>query len=215
MGDVVVRATPREAAILRAIRDLTGAGEPPTIAAISAAVEANEFQTRTSLRALHRKGLLRRTGIHVVDVAGPSVIVFTVEGTARPQGSKVGFATDDGVQLLESSGDNLRAWRRLVRDVAWLHRPPAPWDGPVIASTAFYLHRPKRPKHDWPAVEPDIDKLVRAVLDGIVEGQVLADDALVVELVASKRYAEDDRVRCEVSLTRPEDAAAGTRGGSP
>jgi Holliday junction resolvase RusA-like endonuclease len=37
-------------------------------------------------------------------------------------------------------------------------------------------------------VKPDIDKLTRAILDGLTDGGLLADDARVVELHITKRY---------------------------
>jgi Holliday junction resolvase RusA-like endonuclease len=39
-----------------------------------------------------------------------------------------------------------------------------------------------------PAVKPDIDKLCRAILDGLQDGGLLAEDSRVVTLTATKRY---------------------------
>ncbi len=50
----------------------------------------------------------------------------------------------------------------------------------------FILPRPKSVKRIYPAVKPDLDKLVRAVLDGL--WPAWGDDAQVVGLLASKRY---------------------------
>lgn len=47
--------------------------------------------------------------------------------------------------------------------------------------------RPSAPRR--PGVKPDLDKLVRSTLDGLVAGGALEDDARIVGLVASKRYA--------------------------
>jgi Holliday junction resolvase RusA-like endonuclease len=58
----------------------------------------------------------------------------------------------------------------------------------------FYLSRPKSApkKKVVPAGRPDIDKLARAVLDGLTEGGAWLDDGQVVTLHASKVYATED-----------------------
>ena len=66
----------------------------------------------------------------------------------------------------------------------------------------LYLTRPpsiKRGKREWPIVPPDVDKLCRAVNDGLNQGpdgkanngRLWGDDSQVVELVAKKFYADD------------------------
>ena len=66
----------------------------------------------------------------------------------------------------------------------------------------FYLPRPssiKKAKRALPIVPPDVDKLARAVLDGLGQGlngksgdgMLWGDDSQVIELVASKFYADD------------------------
>ena len=68
--------------------------------------------------------------------------------------------------------------RRLTRDV------------PVRVDLVFLLPKPpSRPKRRrcWPTVKPDIDKLVRAVLDALTS-VVFTDDAQVVALRVDKDY---------------------------
>jgi Holliday junction resolvase RusA-like endonuclease len=73
-------------------------------------------------------------------------------------------------------------------------------DGAVAVELAFTFARPRGhfgrrgglrlsapTRH---AVRPDLDKLVRAVLDALVGAGVIRDDAQVAELHASKRYGE-------------------------
>jgi Holliday junction resolvase RusA-like endonuclease len=43
----------------------------------------------------------------------------------------------------------------------------------------------------WPAVRPDSDKLLRAVLDGLTEAGVWRDDGQVVQGTFIKRYCLD------------------------
>jgi Holliday junction resolvase RusA-like endonuclease len=45
----------------------------------------------------------------------------------------------------------------------------------------------------YPKVKPDLDNVAKAVLDAI-NGIVYVDDAQVINLVATKRYATDPRV---------------------
>lgn len=42
-------------------------------------------------------------------------------------------------------------------------------------------------------VKPDIDKLTRAVLDGMTYGGIIEDDARIDEIRVQKRYTEPDR----------------------
>ena len=88
----------------------------------------------------------------------------------------------------------LKPWREAVTAAA-IAAGAARWDGPVVVRLEFRFDRPKghwgakglRPSA--PAAKtskPDLDKLVRAVLDGL--WPAWGDDAQVVELTASKRY---------------------------
>jgi crossover junction endodeoxyribonuclease RusA len=120
-----------------------------------------------------------------------SVIDFIVPGKAEPQGSKT--RTRWGVRE-----DNPRTmpWRGRVALVAhdymvakMLH---VLVDVPVAVTLEFVLPRPKTaPKSYTPAAvkKPDVDKLCRAILDGITH-IVIATDSQVVRLVADKRIAE-------------------------
>lgn len=74
-------------------------------------------------------------------------------------------------------------------------------DGPLVLVVQFYVPRPKshygarglRPSApDYPAVRPDVTKLLRAVEDACT-GVVWRDDAQVVEQHAGKSYGEPAR----------------------
>ena len=85
--------------------------------------------------------------------------------------------------------------RRYEDDLAMLlraHRPPAPWTRGVRLDVCFYLRRPKRLKagsSDIHAVRPDLDNLVKSLVEGLGKCNWLADDCQVCDLRASKRYA--------------------------
>jgi Holliday junction resolvase RusA-like endonuclease len=54
----------------------------------------------------------------------------------------------------------------------------------------FRLQRPKKWVRDLPTTIPDLDNLIKAVLDGCNQAGVWKDDAQVVRLVSSKGYGE-------------------------
>lgn len=121
-----------------------------------------------------------------------TAVSFTVPGTAAPQGSKrhVGHG-----RMIESS-KAVGPWRERVALVAHqTMRDPGPHElitGPVTVAINFVLHRPvSTPKRRTPPAvkKPDLDKLVRAILDAIT-GIVIADDSQVINLVASKELAQ-------------------------
>ena len=65
-------------------------------------------------------------------------------------------------------------------------------DKRILASVRFNLTRPvSYPKTVIHAVKkPDIDNLVKAILDGIVAARIIEDDNLITDLVTIKRYAD-------------------------
>jgi len=103
---------------------------------------------------------------------------------------------------VESGKDKLIPWRQEVAAAAHSKMRDGPWKVPVQVSCTFFFPRPKAhfgtgrnaetlrpsaPKR--PAGKPDIDKLVRAVLDAMT-GIVFSDDSQVVALDAMKLYAD-------------------------
>jgi len=117
-------------------------------------------------------------------------VTVRVDGNPAPQGSKrhVGHG-----RMVEAS-KRLRPWRATVAaavKAAVGARVLFP-DGPVTVTLEFVMPRPvSTPKRSTPPAirRPDIDKLARAVLDGIT-GTAIADDSQVTLLIAYKRIAE-------------------------
>uniref|UniRef100_A0A6M3JI82 Putative endodeoxyribonuclease n=1 Tax=viral metagenome TaxID=1070528 RepID=A0A6M3JI82_9ZZZZ len=158
---------------------------------------------------------------------------FFVPGTPRPKGSKRGFVIrrkngTHGVAMVESSGDNLTTWIRLVRAAAQEARFQAQaWraisTGPVRLGLRFWFRRPKshygsgrnantlKPtapmKH---TIRPDFDKLDRAIGDAL-QGILWQDDAQIYERipVEGKYYCgPDEREGAQIvaDWERPERA---------
>lgn len=54
-------------------------------------------------------------------------------------------------------------------------------------SIYFWLKRPKSSKRKYPTVKPDIDNLIKSVLDAL-NGIAYRDDAQIIDISASKTY---------------------------
>lgn len=125
------------------------------------------------------------------------VLEVWVPGYPVPQGSMRAPAA--GV-VVPASG-RLRPWRNdvtLVCKAAW--RRPGPLAGPVGVELGFVLPRPRRLGHPEPVSRRtgDLDKLIRAILDSLVEAKTMIDDAQVVRVAAAKAYG--DRPGCSVRV---------------
>lgn len=140
-----------------------------------------------------------------VSTTTPVTITVDVAGLPAPQGSKQAFVRGTRAVLVEMSR-KVKPWREQIALAAQAEATRA---GFVPATTALHVEielrmpRPKRaPKSRvLPVVKPDLDKLVRAVLDGCT-GPLWHDDSLVVELVARKVYAtEPDLVGATITVT--------------
>ena len=62
-------------------------------------------------------------------------------------------------------------------------------EGPVkVTITAYFSHKTKT---GWHVSRPDLDNIIKAILDGL-NGVVFKDDACVSILLASKSYVNDE-----------------------
>ena len=91
----------------------------------------------------------------------------------------------------------LKKWRDSIRKATLERHEGEPMDGPLTVALAFQLAPPQRPRWPLPAVKPDLDKLIRAVLDslsttksrkGVTTPGVITDDARIVHITAAKAY---------------------------
>jgi crossover junction endodeoxyribonuclease RusA len=106
----------------------------------------------------------------------------------------------------------LKAWREVVA----LAVPKGTiLDGPVCVTLEFYMPIPKsRPRilhtekqrleWTWPAKQPDLDKMIRAILDALT-GVVFHDDSQVVHLVSRKQYGNEPGVEVWVTQYAPTE----------
>lgn len=126
------------------------------------------------------------------------LMVYGVE--PGPQGSKRHVGNG---RMVESSR-KVAPWRAAVSEAvktAWRDNLGfIVFEEPVQVDVTFWLPRPATVKRPLPSVPPDVDKLARATLDGLVQGGCLKDDALVTELLARKRYADNRPIGADISV---------------
>jgi Holliday junction resolvase RusA-like endonuclease len=128
-------------------------------------------------------------------------LVVTVKGTPAPQGSKRHVG---GGRMVEQSA-NLAPWRALVTQAAGVRIALTEWhpapSAPLALGVTFTVARPashwRTGKHshllrpaapEWPVSRPDLDKLIRAVMDGLTDAGAMTDDARVISISALKAY---------------------------
>lgn len=110
------------------------------------------------------------------------LVAFFVKGRPVPQGS-LKFING---RPIHSRAMDLALWRADIARNAEL-KGYKPVDGGVKVIIDFVFHKPKSTNRAFPWVKPDIDKLSRAVLDGLT-GVAYQDDCQVILLQASKSY---------------------------
>ena len=115
---------------------------------------------------------------------------FLVEGTPVPQGSKTGFVVGKRAIVTDANKTQLKPWRQVVAAAARAAYDGPRIEGPVLLVVEFRFLRPKSVKREWPSVKPDLDKLERALLDGLTDSGIWRDDSQVVSMPSKKVYAE-------------------------
>lgn len=114
-----------------------------------------------------------------------------VPGKATPQGSKKAFVISGRAVLVDASEGN-KAWRKLVTETIRSSKDYVRFPGAVNVGLTFWMQRAKSNKTTLMTQKPDIDKLARSVLDAMTDSFLIEDDARVVYLTITKRWAEED-----------------------
>jgi len=125
-------------------------------------------------------------------------VKFDVSSRPVPQGSMRAFVVNNK-PILTSTSKGLKDWRRLVMSEAQRHISEH-FDGPVAITLHFRLPKPKsapKKRRTLPDKRPDLDKLVRAVLDALTH-VIMIDDSQVVALTATKDYGSPPGVSIQV-----------------
>lgn len=125
-------------------------------------------------------------------------ITFFAPGTPVAKGSHRAFPYQKGDGTLgvhvTDTAKGLGDWTPTVMQMARVHMDALaayPLSDGVGVHLRFFLPRPKRQVRALPTVRPDLDKLVRAVLDALTQAGVWNDDGQVTTLIASKAYTSE------------------------
>lgn len=131
-----------------------------------------------------------------------TAVTLRIYGIPMPQGSKTAFVRGGSAVLTDGRNAQARsahaAWRQAVATAARDHLAANPdtrlIDTPCAVAVTFLLLKPSSSpkKRRYPDTRPDLDKLVRSVLDALADGGLLANDSRVVDLQATKRWAQED-----------------------
>ena len=137
----------------------------------------------------------------------PDAIEFTVYGHPAPQGSSRAFVPKGWTRpIITSTNPKLKPWRQEVTGEAMsLGVKCIEAHVPVKVRIEFYFERAKSAtvkKRPGMTTKPDVDKLVRAILDSL-KGVLIHDDSQVDCIIASKRYGTPERAEISVRENLP------------
>ena len=119
-----------------------------------------------------------------------------VPGTPIPQGSK---RLARG-RILDANSRTLRPWRAHVTACTRTALEGAPpLAGPTRLDVIFHIPRPashlkacgclRAAAPALPASAPDLDKLVRAICDGLTDADAITDDRIITQIIATELYS--------------------------
>jgi crossover junction endodeoxyribonuclease RusA len=117
-------------------------------------------------------------------------LTIDVSGEPASQGS---HSVING-RIVQVNSSKHKKWRNAVVFAALdlIGEDWTPIDEPVQLTVIFYLPRPKSVlTRNFPAVMPDLDKLVRAVGDSLTDAGIIRDDSRIITITARKLYADD------------------------
>jgi Holliday junction resolvase RusA-like endonuclease len=112
--------------------------------------------------------------------------MFYVPGDPIAQGSKNAYRRGERIVLVESA-KRLPAWRYKITSAAQEANLTKFETEAVKVTLLFCLLQPKSSTRRYPTTKPDLDKLVRAVLDALT-GVAYKDDSQVCQLDVQKVY---------------------------
>ena len=117
-------------------------------------------------------------------------LTIDVSGEPASQGS---HSVING-RIVQVNSSKHKKWRNAVVFAALdlIGDDWTPIDEPVELTVIFYLPRPKSVlNRSFPAVMPDLDKLVRAIGDSLTNAGIIIDDSRIITITAKKLYADD------------------------
>ena len=132
----------------------------------------------------------------MAEEVGREHALLFVTGRPAPQGSKNAFVIGKRAVMVEAS-KHLPAWRNdvvlAVKKLFYDTEDVSKFVDPVKLRVTFFIDRPKNPKHKaYPGGKPDLDHYIRAVGDALTIGGLIADDALIVKIMAEKVWCSPE-----------------------
>ena len=138
-------------------------------------------------------------------------ISFTVSGIPKPQPRPKAVIRGKHAGVYDPGTAN--AWRQAVYDEAVKHAPHFTPATPIEICLDFQMVRPKshfgtgknynklkeRAPHWHISKTADIDNLVKAVLDELVQAKVILDDCFVCLLHAGKKYGYEPGCKIRIN----------------
>lgn len=98
-----------------------------------------------------------------------------------------------GRPAIHQNAKRLKPWRAAIVEATGKAMAEIgqtePLDGPLHLEARFLMPRGKTVKRELPTVPPDIDHLLRALGDALTTARAIADDARIVSLSVTERYA--------------------------
>ena len=129
-------------------------------------------------------------------------LTFSIPGVAVPQGSMKPVRMGPRLGVQPNNKQALYDYRARVA-MAAQDIGVVPWEGPIELEATFFFQRPKahfgtgrnasvlkESAPLYPTGKPDLDKVVRALLDGLT-GACFKDDSQVVVVRAAKHYCPE------------------------
>lgn len=123
----------------------------------------------------------------------PEPLIFFIEGTPIPQGSKTAIRHGTRARLIEAN-KKLKPWRNTLQTALTAQAAGRRIEGPFTIRLSFLFTPPQRPRYrnangeGIHAVKPDVDKLTRAVLDSLTNADIIDDDARCTAPAATEIY---------------------------
>jgi Holliday junction resolvase RusA-like endonuclease len=99
--------------------------------------------------------------------------------------------------VIHTRGSALAAWRSAIALEA-RKAGAFPVRVPIILNMTFILTKPRTVKRENPTVPPDLDKLIRGVLDALT-AIAYTDDSQVISITAQKIYGETPGVLIDIA----------------
>jgi Holliday junction resolvase RusA-like endonuclease len=127
---------------------------------------------------------------------GKLMYLIDVQGIPASQGSHSVF----NGRIVQVNSAKHKAWRNAVTFAAMEQIQGEPIDTPVEVNIVFYLPRPATVTREFPSVTPDLDKLIRAVLDSLTAAKIYTDDSRVIRIASVKLYADDRQPGALISV---------------